>query len=98
MRYQTVRKGNEHEFVYLSSAEYAKCSGISKMLEKIDKMLHDKDLEIVIGGWLNFFLRIDHCEVDEEYDMERTRAILYGKRSEDVRIGSKTCTRGSKEV
>ena len=68
-----VTEKNESSFVSMEHYD---------MLEKIDRLLHDRDLELVlgdVGGSSDYLLRIDKCRVDEEYDEGRTHIVLYGR-------------------
>lgn len=74
MRKVIVTKKNEDSF------EWTHDSPID-LLRTIDELLHNKDLEIIIGEnseGNRYFLKINKCRVDEEYDADRTRSILEG--------------------
>jgi hypothetical protein len=73
MRRIIITKENENSFTTTDNAD---------ILETIDILLHDMDLELVIGdggGSSDYTVRIDKCRVDEEYDVDRTRTVLYGR-------------------
>lgn len=74
MRRVIVTKKNENSFDWSRSSA-------TDLLRTIDELLHDKGLELVIGddGTSDYPLRIDKCKVDEEYDPERARLVLYGR-------------------
>lgn len=75
MRRVIVTKKNKDSFVMTDTIS-------SDILETIDRLLHDKDLELVVGdegGSSDYTLRIDKCRVDEEYDAGRAHIVLYGR-------------------
>jgi hypothetical protein len=75
MRRIIVTKKNKNSFIMTDTVS-------SDVLKTIDRLLHDRDLELVIGdegGNSDYMIKIDKCREDEEYDADRAHTVLYGR-------------------
>lgn len=74
MRRMIITKENRDSFATMDDT--------TSVLKAIDKLLHDRDLELVVGdegGSSDLLIKIGKCREDEEYNINRTQTVLYGR-------------------